>query len=140
MPTTATVPWYDELDLEGSFFVSYLAKFVTSLEQFNYRLPDQSIILSDTHEDEGDRLITAMRSRKGLWAVVYTPYGEAVKVDVKKALDGHSTARAQWFNPRNQTRAVILEKDLQRDGDVATFTPPSAGSTDDDYVLLLTKA
>lgn len=128
-PTTAKVPWYDELDLPGASQCAIIQQLVTSMPDFAARVPDQSIVTSETHEGKGDELICSLRSSKGLWALIYTPKGEAVTVDLDKAVGG-KLHRAEWHNPRDGKRTPI-------EGAGPTFTPPSSGTLNDDWVLVL---
>lgn len=133
-PTTATNNWFDELDLPGSFHVGLIRKLVISLADFPARVPAQDIILSDTHEGEGESLISGLKSSKGLWALVYTPKGEEVTLDLKKAVGG-SFSKAEWFHPSTGQRQEAKGK---VDGEQATFTPPTSGTIEEDWCLIVT--
>ncbi|KAM0753517.1 hypothetical protein T439DRAFT_322412 [Meredithblackwellia eburnea MCA 4105] len=119
-PTTATVPWYDELDLPGATHVGHLKNLIVSLPSFTSRTPDQSFIKSETHEGEGATLISGLRSKEGKWALVYTPSGESIEVDVG------SVVKAEWFDPR------VAEKQPAQEDD-GVYHPPSK----EDWVLIL---
>ncbi|ORY89802.1 hypothetical protein BCR35DRAFT_350229 [Leucosporidium creatinivorum] len=133
-PTTAQNNWFTELDLPGSFHVGLIRKLIISLADFPARVPAQEIILSNTHEGEGENLISGLRSSKGLWALVYTPKGEKVTVHLKKAVGG-KFSKAEWFHPSTAERQEAKGK---VDEEQATFTPPTSGTTEEDWVLILT--
>ncbi|KAL8291354.1 hypothetical protein RQP46_002332 [Phenoliferia psychrophenolica] len=130
-PTTAEVPWYDELDLPGSFHIAHVRRLILSLPSFPSRVPDQSFILSNTHEGEGDSLVSGLRAGSREWALVYTPKGEPVDVDAS-VFGGRALGKAEWFDPRTEERTGIEVVDGSW-----KFTPPSAGSIEDDWVLVL---
>ncbi|KAM0753520.1 hypothetical protein T439DRAFT_377708 [Meredithblackwellia eburnea MCA 4105] len=134
-PTTAANPWYSELDLPGAFGISYIKNLITSLPSWHLREPDQSVILSATHEGEGDRLVSAVRSSEKTWALVHCPFGEPVTVSPTAV--GGTVGRAEWFNPRNEERSEIAKGSFKVEGEGLTFTPPSAGTVADDWVLIL---
>lgn len=123
MPTTAQNDWHTELNLPGSYQVAHLRNLIISLPSFAERVPAQEIILSNKHEGEGDKLVSALRSSKDLWALIYTPEGEPVKT----AFEAHE---AQWFDPRTGKRqAAVQEKGV--------YTPPTSGSIEEDWCLVL---
>lgn len=80
-----------------------------SLPGFFDRIPDQSIILSDTVEPKGgktvagEELISGMRSVKGLWIMVHLPFGGEVKVDLS-VLCTEKKWRGWWIDPRVGSR------------------------------------
>lgn len=141
-PTTAENNWFDELDLPGSFHVSYLRDLIVSLPAFESRLPDQSFLVSPTHEDDsdpnlgagaGEKLVSGMRSADRKWALVYTPFGEDVEVK-QSVLEGSKLGKAQWFDPRMAKRSSAMAQEGQG---TWRFVPPSSGSNADDWVLIL---
>lgn len=136
-PTNASVDWYLELDLPGSFYSSVAKRFLLSLPGYFSRIPDQTFITSDTHEQAGklagDALVSGMRADG--WAAVHLPYGGDVEVDMTKAIPGAASWKAWWFDPRSGGREVFVGGDkLGR----RAFSAPSAGSLTDDWILLVT--
>lgn len=141
-PTTAQNNWFDELDLPGSFHVSYLHGLITSLHSFASRVPDQSFIVSPTHEDDsdpnlgagaGEKLVSGLRSALNHWALVYTPFGEIVEIK-QSVLEGGKLGKAEWFDPRTAERSAAT---VEEGGATWRFVPPSSGSNEDDWVLIL---
>lgn len=134
-PTNAQNPWYEELDLPGAFHLGYLRDLIVSLYDFPARVPDQSFILSETHEGEGESLISGLRSATGKWALVHSPFGELVKVK-KSVLDGSKFSKAEWSDPRTGDRSVAKAENDEAES--WSFVPPSSGSNNDDWTLVIT--
>ncbi|KAK8843944.1 hypothetical protein IAR55_006736 [Kwoniella newhampshirensis] len=138
-PTTAFNNWYLELDLPGAYQASLFRHIMQSLPNFFSRIPDQSFILSDTHEPTdgtpaGDALISGMRSEG--WAMVHLPYGGGVTIDLTKAGFGEKKSwRAWWIDPRTGGREVFMRD--AGGGVTQTFQAPSGGDQDDDWLLLV---
>ena len=108
-----------------------------SLPDYFARVPDQSIILSSTHEDDGlagNKLVSAMRAQT--WALIHLPYGGSVEIDVKKGLsDFVGPWNAWWIDPRSGGRHIFLQE-------TSLSTPvvlraPTGGSLRDDWLLLI---
>lgn len=136
-PTNASVDWYLELDLPGAFHASVAKAILLSLPGYFSRVPDQNMIVSDTHESKGqragDRLVSGMRADG--WAAVHLPYGGEVEVDLGLAVPGAPSWKAWWIDPRAGGREVFASgtKLASR-----AFTAPTAGSLADDWILLVT--
>lgn len=138
--------WLDELVLPGSAQIQHIQKFITDPssapgQHYFDRLPDNLVISTDLGEDEGR--FSATRDKKGRWAAVYSPQGLSFGVDVDYLagfLNGGSNATLKWtqkwYSPRNGS---FVSEEEGCGTDVATFVPPTSGSVDHDWVLLLEK-
>jgi len=94
------------------------------------RIPDQSLIVGDSGQDESH--IGATRDRSGSYAMVYLPKGQPVTVDLNK-ISGPRAA-AWWFDPRSGAAARIAGDFASKDP--MAFTPPSNGP-ESDWVLVV---
>lgn len=138
--------WLDELVLPGSAQIQHLKNFIsdpssTPGQLYFDRIPDNSVISTDLGEDEGR--FSATRDKKGRWAAVYSPQGLSFDVDVNYLADvlggGCNTTlkwTQRWYSPRNGS---FVSEDEGCGVSVTTFEPPTSGSVDHDWVLLLEK-
>lgn len=139
-PCLAYTNWFDELDLDGAFQAGVARRIMETMPgDYFARVPDQSFIVSDTHEraDEraGDALVGGMKGEG--WAAVHLPYGGKVEVNVGTALGRDVREwRSWWINPRTGGRN--LGDDEDKGGEVVSFTAPSGGSLENDWILLVT--
>ncbi|ORY25529.1 hypothetical protein BCR39DRAFT_543890 [Naematelia encephala] len=136
-PTTAFTNWNVELDLAGAFMSGTAKRIVESLPGYFERIPDQSFILSDTHEPAtdlaGEELISGMREANGQWAMVHLPFGGPVELDLGKALPGKTSWRGWWWDPRIGSRETF---GLGVTPGSKTFTAPD----EQDWLLYLEAA
>jgi hypothetical protein len=102
--------------------------FVRPLNTSFTRIPDQSLIVSDTHL--GGSHISATRDSEKAYALVYSASGLPFTINLGK-LSGH--LHTAWFNPRTGTS--IPEGTVEAMGE-KEFLPPSQGETED-WVLIL---
>ena len=131
--------WYLELDLPGAFQAALIRQIVLSLPSPSSRIPDQSIILSDTHEPKkasvagaGENLVSAMRGDG--WIMVHLPLGGEVQVSMSKGGLGDHKWRAWWIDPRTGGREVFESGERVTE---KSFKAPSSGDGDDDWLLLV---
>ncbi|KAL7418647.1 hypothetical protein Q5752_007106 [Cryptotrichosporon argae] len=134
-PTTAYTDWFLELDLPGAFYAATMRRLILALPTPSSRVPNQSIILSGTHEPAdgswaGDELISGMTGDG--WLMVHLPYGGDVTVDLT-SIDG--AWRAWWVDPRSGGR-TLLERGQGVD---KSFRSPTEGEQDGDWLLLVEK-
>ena len=94
------------------------------------RIPDQSLVVGDSRV--GDDHIGATRDKNSQYAIVYSPKGEPVTVDLTK-LSGPRLV-GWWFNPRTGAATQIDGAFSTRAA--STFTPPTKGA-EEDWVLVL---
>lgn len=125
-----------ELDLPGAFYAATIRKVILSLPTPSSRVPDQSLILSETNEPAdgswaGDELISGMRGDG--WFMVHLPYGGSVEVDMKKV---EGAWRAWWVDPRSGGKSLIERGDSHEN---KTFKSPTEGEQDGDWILLVEK-
>jgi hypothetical protein len=120
--------WYESLDLWGAGDMTHVKNLMLS-RPFVTRIPDDSVVTSD--RGSGDGYVNATRDSKGSYALVYTPLGKPVTVNLEK-LSGRKV-RAWWYDPRHGTAEEIGVYD--RKG-TREFKPPVHGKGND-WVLVL---
>ncbi len=127
-PRTA---WREAMQLPGAGQMVHAKKAFLSRPYFS-RVPDQSVIVSDTFDDELRRThhIQASRDESGAYVIVYSASGQPFTVDTSK-LSGMATGA--WLDPRTGK-----SKDCGTFPNTGTqeFTPPSKGRGSD-WVLTL---
>ncbi|WP_404311039.1 putative collagen-binding domain-containing protein [Neorhodopirellula lusitana] len=96
---------------------------------FVTRIPDQSIITSDTGK-QGDHLL-ATRDQEGTYAMVYSPTGGAFSLNTSWMTG--SKGKAWWFNPRDGKANAI--GDVPRNAE-QKYSPPTQGEGQD-WVLVI---
>jgi hypothetical protein len=138
---TAYTDWHLELDLPGAYFAGIIKRVFLSLPEYFSRRPDSSFILSATNEPKDgknalDHLIQGLKADS--WAMVHLPHGGTVTVDLARAFSpSEGRFRSWWLDPRTGAKTV-RESGYRADitGE-ASFTSPSEGSIEQDWVLLL---
>lgn len=101
------------------------------------------MILSATNEPTDgtlakDRLIAGLKAKS--WSMIHLPFGGTVEVDLSLALDGAAKGyRAWWVDPKTGGKASLDKGAIQKveDKQKRSFSSPSEGSIDTDWVLLL---
>ena len=121
--------WQKASEAAAANQMKYLKELMLSRPYF-VRIPDQSIILSNTGNDYKDLLI-ATRDANNSYAMIYLPQNQPVTVDVSR-LTG-SIKKVYWFSP--ETGKVVPSADV-RSGQ-RNFTPPKEGK---DWVLVIDDA
>ncbi|UCG57082.1 MAG: glycoside hydrolase family 140 protein [Phycisphaerales bacterium] len=123
--------WYESLDLWGAGDMQHVKNLMLS-RPYLTRIPDQSIVVSDV--GDGDDHVQATRDSAGVYALVYSPLGQPVTVNLQE-LSGLEVT-AWWYDPRHGTAAEIgtFAKEGNRE-----FKPPIAGKGND-WVLVLDDA
>ncbi|MBC8140812.1 MAG: glycoside hydrolase family 140 protein [Armatimonadetes bacterium] len=124
-------PWREAMQLPGAGQMQHAKNLFLSRPYFS-RVPDQSVIVSDTFDDELRRThhIQASRDANGAYIFVYSASGQGFTVDMSK-LSG--TATGAWLDPRtgkNKECGTFANTGTQE------FTPPSKGRGCD-WVLML---
>lgn len=118
-----------------------MRRFFLTLPNFFSRRPDSSFILSDTNEPKDgtsalDKLVQGLRGDS--WALVHLPYGGEVEIDLVKALgEEGKTYRSWWVSPASGGREVLDNGSKTVTKGSKTFTSPTEGALDKDWVLLL---
>ncbi|WWD01007.1 hypothetical protein V866_007945 [Kwoniella sp. B9012] len=137
---TAYTNWYHELDLPGAFQAGVIKQIMLTLPDYVSRVPDQTFITSATGETDSDRpagnaLVSGMRGSG--WAMVCLPFGGHVELDVKKALPNcPGDFRAWWIDTKCGGKSLIGSYSTSDDV-VRTFSSPTNGSKNEDWLLLL---
>ena len=124
-------PWRDAMVLPGATQMQHAKNLLLSRPYFT-RVPDQSVVVSDTFDDElrGTHHIQATRDTGGAYILVYSASGQPFTVDMTR-LSGAATAA--WLDPR--TGGTKPFGTFASTGTQA-FTPPSKGRGSD-WVLTL---
>ena len=91
-------PWKESLHFPGSGQVRFARQLLESLPYLT-RIPDQSIIISETYADSVYDHIRATRDSEGSYALVYSASGKPFTLNLEK-LKGE-TLNASWFDPEN---------------------------------------
>ncbi|KAF4964235.1 hypothetical protein FSARC_7789 [Fusarium sarcochroum] len=132
-------PSNKEAGYPGRLFASLSKDQVSSLEPARQFLSSPEKATDDILSFEADRYVAGMITKGQYW--VYSGWGDAFTVDlggVSKTW-GYASASitAQWFNPRKGVlEAHYPQKTFQAKGK-KTFTPPSSGGMDFDWLLVL---
>jgi hypothetical protein len=121
--------WQQASQAAAANQMKYLKNLVLSRPYF-VRIPDQSIILSNTGTDYKDLLI-ATRDANNTYAFIYLPQNEPVTIDVSR-ISGN-VKKVYWYSP--ETGNVVTGNEV-RSGQ-RTFTPPKEGK---DWVLVIDDA
>ncbi|TIA89927.1 hypothetical protein E3P99_01837 [Wallemia hederae] len=120
--------WRYDLHLKGAEQVQHLKNLFETLGKDTYFAiaPDNAIIDQRARAYENNRHVSALSSGGRYW--VYTGYGDSFTLTLPI---NESTLTAKWYNPRTGEYG----EDMPRDSDSLTFTPPSSGTVDDDWVF-----
>lgn len=126
----ANLPWNEAIELPAAAQMHFARELLLSRPFFT-RIPDQSLVVSNTHS--GGNSISATRDSNGSYALVYSASGLPFTLNLSQ-LNG--PLRASWFNPR--TGDSITLETVEANGE-KEFHPPSQRETED-WVLVLDKA
>lgn len=141
--------WHEAIHWPGAKETGYVGKLFTGLskDQVNSLSTAREYISSpedslDILSFEGDRYVAAMITKGQYW--VYSGWGDAFTVDLSAVTSNwkkpFSLITAQWFDPRTaHLQPIESEKPFLGKGK-KTFTPPSCGGIDHDWVLILKSA
>lgn len=122
--------WYDVLELPGAWDMMHVRNLIES-RPFLTRVPDQSLIAGAA--GSGPEHIRATRGDD--YAFIYIPYGQKVKVELKKISGG--IVKAWWFDPRSgkaESVGTFAKKGARE------FDPPGKAERGNDWVLVLDDA
>ena len=129
---TLTPNYPELLQSPGRADMAFLKQVMTS-EPLAGRVPDQSLIVSDTGTaDTAKDYVAAARGEDGSYAFVYTTDGRSFDLALDK-LAGQLEAR--WFDPREGTYQAAESVT----GDVQTFDPPGEPGEGNDWLLVLVR-
>jgi hypothetical protein len=128
--------WKEALNYPGARQMRWLRRLMQSRPMAG-RVPDQSIITSNTYADTSGNHIRATRASDGSYAFVYSAGGQSFTVNMSKIAGGSVTA--WWFDPRSGEAESIGT--FSNTG-TRTFAPPAAqpGQSGNDWVLVLDNA
>lgn len=137
--------WREALDYPGSTQAGYLRQLFSGVDKatFNSMQPDRTFIKTpeDSTEDvldfEANRYVAGLVGSSHYW--VYSGFGDTFAVDLgalglfwgKK----NGTASSQWYDPRTGEFQDATESFLLQGQQ--TFEPPTGGTVDEDWALVL---
>lgn len=128
---SARTDWFVSLNLPGARQMTFMKQLFESIPWQTLN-QNQAVILNENPKDE--RYIIGAVSADSSLMMVYTPYGEPLKIDTKY-LDT-KRVNAMWFNPRSGQISHMGILETQR---VLEFTPWASGRGSD-FLLILTAA
>ena len=146
----ANASWHEGIHWPGAKQTGYVGKLFTCLStaQFNALEPAREFISSpeaaseDVLSFEADRYIAGMVTKGRYW--VYSGWGDAFDVDLEAVAKNWKTLgikmTAQWFDPRTAKLRPVFEVNSFPAKGKKTFTPPSHGGVDYDWVLVIKPA
>ncbi len=125
----ARIPWYYAIHQPGALQMGYMRRLFES-RPFLELVPDQGMLARVYGQD--NHSIRAARGADRSWLIVYTPYGDPVRVKMRGI---HAEkVKGYWYNPREGVSIPI--EAFENSGDVRAFVPPSSGVRTD-WVLVL---
>ncbi|KAL3664685.1 hypothetical protein V7S43_010434 [Phytophthora oleae] len=142
----ATGSWRRDIYLEGATQIQYVTKPLQNLTTAVLETlePARELLAStSTHTGksantyEGTRYISVLVSRNRDRYYVYTGHGDAFSLELSKG-SGARTGTGRWFSPRDGQYTETATVDVPEGNTTRIdFTPPSSGSVDDDWLLVL---
>lgn len=124
----ARTDWKEALNHNGSAQMEFMKKLFEARQWYKLQ-PDQTLILNKN--DEGAEYQTAAIADDKTFALIYSPYGKKILVNLNR-ISGNEI-KAWWYNPRD---GQILNIQDFTDKKVVEFTPHSHGRGSD-WVLVL---
>ncbi|MBW4464182.1 MAG: glycoside hydrolase family 140 protein [Pegethrix bostrychoides GSE-TBD4-15B] len=124
--SAASTPWQEALNHPGAAQMGYMRRLFES-RPYQQLVPDQGLILGNA--GEGPEAIRSAVAQDGSFALLYTPMGKAVTVDLTRL--SSQRANAFWYDPRQGTAQPIGQFSAQQ-----RFTPASSGRGQD-WLLVL---
>lgn len=124
----ARTHWKEALNHNGATQMGFMKKLFKARPWYKLQ-PDQTLILGKNEEDEKYQMAAIADDRS--FALIYTPYGKEISVDLNR-ISG-AIVKAWWFNPRDGR--ALLHKNYT-DKRVVNFKPHSPGRGSD-WVLIL---
>ncbi|GKZ25823.1 hypothetical protein AbraCBS73388_001634 [Aspergillus brasiliensis] len=122
--------WFDGLKRPASGQFKYLRSYVERHLGI-HRIPDRSLLTTNPGMEYAE--IMAIRDRWWTWVTVYVPMGQTFGLDARN-LSGTGDLQAWWFVPKNGSYLPIGP--VPRSANL-TFVPPTGGTIDDDWALLV---
>lgn len=135
--------WRSDLNFEGASQVTYLQNLFKNLpSDVYYSLePDRTFIRSINNDEdilnyEGNRRISGLRSNNYYW--IYIGYGDGFKLDLS-SYSQDSSVSAKWYNPRDGkfNTEDEIKYTINDETKVKSIYPPTFGTIDDDFVLVV---
>ncbi|KAL4166674.1 hypothetical protein KRP22_013929 [Phytophthora ramorum] len=143
----ATGSWRKDIYFEGATQIQYVTKplqnlSISSLEQLE---PARELLASTSDHTgksantyEGTRYISVLASNTRDRYYVYAGHGDAFSLQLDSG-SGARSGSARWFSPRDGQYYANATVSVPESGNGTRvdFTPPSSGSVDDDWLLVL---
>ena len=131
--------WRSALDLPGPQSLRILSEFLQELgtDRLRQLTPAQHLLtknhaLPDTSGSDGRVDVAAINSSM---IIAHSGRGFAFDLTLDDALGESTQAIARWFDPRSGRYSPAGRLDIT--STPITFSPPSTGTTDDDWVLVI---
>lgn len=140
--SAARTPWREALAHAGATQMGFMRRLFLSRPFLALR-PDQDLLAGGSaaaHRRAAPGAhVRAGRGADGSYAIVYTPYGYPVTLDLRRL--SADRVVAYWFDPRTgaATRIGTFAKAGTEKGEV-TFDPPGQAARGNDWVLVLDDA
>jgi site-specific recombinase len=131
--TGFAVSLWTDLDLPGARQMQYVKEVITDRSTFFDRIPDQSIIINNTHA--GENYITATRDHKGSFIMVYTPAGKSFVIETANL--NSKDVKASWYDPTTGSYEEFHYSSVG--SSQRMFTPPKSTSHSDWILVLETR-
>ena len=135
----ASKNWRQGLRDPGSGQMQYLKNLMESHSYLN-RIPDQSVVtkVAGKTGTGGTSLshCAATRASDGSYALVYTPQGDSLTIDMTK-INATANVKARWYKPSDGSWKPVAGAGTYSSTGTQTFTPPAGDNSGIDWVLVL---
>ncbi|KAE8884538.1 hypothetical protein PF005_g15938 [Phytophthora fragariae] len=143
----ATGSWRRDIYFEGATQIQYVTKPLQNLttDILENLEPARELLASPSGHTgksvntyEGTRYISVLASQTGDRYYIYTGHGDSFSIDLGNG-SGARTGSASWFSPRDGQYSSNSTVNVPESGNGTRvdFTPPSSGSVDHDWLLVL---
>jgi hypothetical protein len=133
----ARTPWEKAMDHDGAKQMGYMRAFFEKMK-WQQLEPRDDLMAGD--KGEGGARMLAMMTPEGDLAVIYTPHGKPVHVDLRvmKAWNQQMTLKGDWFDPRNNKSPyhTTMPGPVSNPAKV-TFIPTHDSGRDRDWVFTI---
>ncbi len=124
--TGVPLPWQQALTMPAAQQLAYLAGFFTEIPWFTLQ-PSLDLLVEQPGSHDVHKYVLASAADDGSLAVLYTPVGGALRLDLGKL---KPDLQATWCNPRNGQR-IPAQPEIA--GELRRFVTPDA----EDWLLIL---
>ncbi|ETL81332.1 hypothetical protein F442_18950 [Phytophthora nicotianae P10297] len=139
--------WREDIYFEGGMQAQYVTKLLRNLSTANLEQlePAREILASPSNHTgksvntfEGTRYISILTSKARDHYFVYTGHGDSFSLQLDNG-SGSRSGSATWFSPRDGQYYASFTVSVPEGGNDTRvdFTPPTTGSIDNDWLLVL---